>query len=345
MGFSGSEGHTLHYKLLAPPGIHPRTYKPTKPFPLVLHVYGGPHVQMCITGARWGDQFFYLQYLVQQGFMVLSVDNRGSSGRGAEFEKTVYKRMGEPELWDQLQGIEKLFLARSSPYFGLVDPNRIGIYGHSYGGYMTLMCTLRCWRNVLTGECGLWTDSDNPSSANVYSPRRPLFRAAVAGAPVSDWKLYDTHYTERYMGIPFTLEEGEKSVVSTSNSGTSGGSPGASTDPSTVSKIAQSHPSFLNLDPENNTPENASSGYRKSSVTPYVKFYDDNLSKLLIYHGMADDNVLFQNSTQVYKELINQGKVFQCVDYPGSKHSMSGVKVKTHLYKTITSFLEAQLTE
>merc|ERR1712194_230998 len=80
--------------------------------------------------------------------------------------------------------------------------------------------------------------------------------------------------------------------------------------------------------------------YQKSSVTPYAKFYNDEKSRLLLYHGMADDNVLFQNSTQVYKELVDLGKVFQCCDYPGSKHAMSGTKVKIHLYRTITAFLE-----
>jgi len=118
----------------------------------------------------------------------------------------------------------------------------------------------------------------------------------VAGAPVGDWTLYDTCYTERYMGGPF-----EDSVNSNAE------------------------------------------GYKKSSVVPYVKQYDDTNSRLFLYHGMADDNVLFQNSTQVYSELIEHGKVFYSVDYPGSKHSMNGAKVKIHLYKQIFDFLEQQL--
>ena len=116
-------------------------------------------------------------------------------------------------------------------------------------------------------------------------------RAAVSGAPVSDWKYYDTHYTERYQG----------------------------------------------------TPENNPDCYQISSVFPYIKNYDDTKSSLLMYHGMADDNVMFTNSTAVYKVLQDQGKLFEVMDYPGAKHSMSGEKVKVHLYKTIFSFLQRTL--
>ena len=116
-------------------------------------------------------------------------------------------------------------------------------------------------------------------------------RAAVSGAPVTDWKYYDTHYTESYQG----------------------------------------------------TPQNNPHGYQSSSVLQYAKNYDDNKSSLLMYHGMADDNVLFTNSTALYKLLQDQGKVFEIMDYPGAKHSMSGEKVKIHLYKTIFSFLQRAL--
>jgi len=114
------------------------------------------------------------------------------------------------------------------------------------------------------------------------------FKAAISGAPVTDWALYDTHYTERYLGHP----------------------------------------------------EKNAKGYEASSVLPYVKNYQ---SGLLMYHGMADDNVLFENSTKVYKALQDEGKLFQMIDYPGSKHSMRGEKVRTHLYRSLANFLEREL--
>uniref|UniRef100_UPI00356242D9 prolyl oligopeptidase family serine peptidase n=1 Tax=Shewanella sp. TaxID=50422 RepID=UPI00356242D9 len=107
-------------------------------------------------------------------------------------------------------------------------------------------------------------------------------------APVTDWKLYDTHYTERYMGHPDRNGE----------------------------------------------------GYDKASVFPHVGGYQGGL---LMYHGMADDNVLFENSTRVYKALQDEGKLFRMVDYPGSKHSMRGEKVRTHLYRTLADFLDTEL--
>ncbi|MGL5392816.1 MAG: prolyl oligopeptidase family serine peptidase, partial [Shewanella sp.] len=114
------------------------------------------------------------------------------------------------------------------------------------------------------------------------------FKAAISGAPVTDWRLYDTHYTERYLAHPDTNAQ----------------------------------------------------GYEASSVFPYVKNYQ---SGLLMYHGMADDNVLFENSTRVYKALQDEGKLFQMIDYPGAKHSMRGEKVRNHLYRSLADFLDKQL--
>ena len=248
------DGNDLYYRLLKPVN-----FDDTKKYPVLIFVYGGPHVQVCITGARWSDSSFFLQYLLQQGYLVFSIDNRGSAGRGRNFEQVIYRDLSTCEVADQQTGVEYL---RTLPY---VDGSRIGIYGHSYGGYMALMCLFRMPPGYIT--------------------------AAVSGAPVTDWKYYDTHYTERYQG----------------------------------------------------TPQNNPHGYQSSSVLQYAKNYDDNKSSLLMYHGMADDNVLFTNSTALYKILQDQGKVFEIMDYPGAKHSMSGEKVKIHLYKTIFSFLQRAL--
>ncbi len=87
-------------------------------------------------------------------------------------------------------------------------------------------------------------------------------------------------------------------------------------------------------------PDDNAKGYEASSIFPYVSKYG---SGLLMYHGMADDNVLFENSTRVYKALQDEGKLFRMIDYPGSKHSMRGDKVRTHLYRSLTDFLETEL--
>jgi dipeptidyl-peptidase-4 len=132
---------------------------------VIVTVYGGPGVQN-VTNA-WGR--YYEQYLAQRGYVVFTLDNRGSGERGVAFESPLHLRMGQVEVADQVRGVEYL---RTLPY---VDARRIGIFGWSYGGYMTLMCLL---------------------TAPDY------FQAGVSGAPVTDWRLYDTHYTERYLDQP-----------------------------------------------------------------------------------------------------------------------------------------------
>ncbi|MCB1624528.1 MAG: S9 family peptidase [Pseudomonadales bacterium] len=154
------DGQTIYYKL-----IKPRGTSSGKRFPVIVDVYGGPAAQR--VQRAWGSLF--QQYLAQQGFVVFALDNRGSGFRGTEFESALFHRMGTVEVRDQMKGVEFL---RSLPY---VDPQRIGIWGWSYGGYMALMCLMQ-------------------------APEH--FAAAAAGAPVTDWRLYDTHYTERYMGTP-----------------------------------------------------------------------------------------------------------------------------------------------
>ncbi len=154
------DGQTLYYKLLKPPHAAPGVR-----YPVIVDVYGGPGAQR--VQRSWGPLFH--QYLARQGFVVFALDNRGSGFRGTVFESSLFQRMGTIEVRDQVRGVEFL---RTLPY---VAPDRIGVWGWSYGGYMALMCLLQ-------------------------APDH--FAAAVAGAPVTDWRLYDTHYTERYMGTP-----------------------------------------------------------------------------------------------------------------------------------------------
>lgn len=170
-----SDGQELYYRLLKP-----ANFTPGKRYPAVIDVYGGPHFQYVrkdwMGGAR-ATQGLFRQVLAQNGFVVLTLDNRGSGFRGNAFETAIAGRTGKVEIEDQLRGVEHL---KSLPF---VAGDRIGIMGWSYGGYMSLM--------ALTTT--------------------KAFRAGVAGAPVTDWALYDTHYTERYLNTPQANAEGYRS--------------------------------------------------------------------------------------------------------------------------------------
>jgi dipeptidyl-peptidase-4 len=168
-----ADGQTLHYQL-----IKPINFDPNKRYPVIVDVYGGPgnqRVRNAWGGFPRGNEGFFRQFLAQQGYLVFTLDNRGSGFRGTAFEGALYRRMGSIEIDDQVRGVEFL---RSLPY---VDARRVGVFGWSYGGYMALMAMVR---------------------APEY------FTAGVAGAPVTDWRLYDTHYTERFMSTPADNPEG-----------------------------------------------------------------------------------------------------------------------------------------
>ncbi|WP_444934186.1 DPP IV N-terminal domain-containing protein [Microbulbifer sp. JTAC008] len=239
-------GQELFYRL-----YKPANFDAKKSYPVMVFVYGGPHAQV-VTNS-W-DKLFN-QYMAQQGYIVFSLDNRGSANRGTTFENPIFKNMGSPEVEDQITGVEFL---RTLPY---VDKNKVGIFGHSYGGYMALMSMFK---------------------AGDY------FKAGVSGAPVTDWTLYDTHYTERYMGNP-----------------------------------------TKDMD-----------AYEASSVFPYAKGLRGDL---LIYHGMADDNVLFTNTTKLIKQMQDNGQQFELMTYPGKKHSLRGKQTRIHQYSMIKRFFDRHL--
>jgi len=243
--FKTSDQTELYYRL-----FKPKNFDPKKSYPVIVYLYGGPGVQRVINS--W-DKLF-CQYMAQQGYVVFTLDNRGSHFRGKAFEEPIYHAMGEIEVQDQVEGVK--FLRQ----FDWVDPERVGVHGSSYGGYMTLMTMFK---------------------APEY------FKAGAAGAPVTDWTLYDTHYTERYMGQP---QEQKKA-------------------------------------------------YEKSSVFPYATALE---GPLFIYHGMADDNVLFKNSTKLYKLLQDNNIAFMMMDYPGKKHRFSGKTTSMHLLNTIQQFFDLQ---
>jgi len=242
------EGHALYYRM-----YKPADFDPAKRYPVLVFLYGGPHVQL-VTNS-WDKEFN--QYMAQQGYIVFTLDNRGSAHRGKKFEDSIFHRMGSVEVDDQVTGVKFL---RSLPY---VDGDRIGVFGHSYGGYMALMTMFK---------------------AGDY------FKAGVSGAPVTDWSLYDTHYTERYMGNP-------------------------------------------NRDGK---------AYEASSVFPYVKGLK---GALLIYHGMADDNVLFANTTRLIKAMQDNAQLFELMTYPGKKHSLRGKQTRIHQFSMIRDFFDRQLKD
>lgn len=157
---TGAENQKLYYRL-----TKPSDFESGKKYPVLLYVYGGPHVQK--VQKAWDDPL--VQVMARRGYVVFSIDNRGSDRRGKIFEEPLFRQLAGVEVIDQLEGIKWL---KSQPF---VDANRIGVFGWSYGGYMSLMLLAKA--------------SDQ-------------FACGVAGAPVTDWLLYDTHYTERYMDHP-----------------------------------------------------------------------------------------------------------------------------------------------
>ncbi len=244
---AAADGQALQYRLFKP--VH---FDSTKRYPAIVEVYGGPGVQRVLD--NWTGNSF-TQILTRAGYVVFQLDYRGSGFRGTAFQAPIHGRLGDIEVADQVQGARWL---GTQPY---VDPKRIGVWGWSYGGYMTLMLMFK-------------------------APQ--VFRAGVSGAPVTDWTLYDTHYTERYLGRPS---------------------------------------------------DNAR-GYEASSVLPYAK---DLRGKLLLIHGMADDNVLFLNSTKLYRRLQDLGLPFEVMVYPGAKHGLIRQHDGRHAYAMILRFFDENL--
>ncbi|PPJ42895.1 MULTISPECIES: S9 family peptidase [unclassified Pseudoxanthomonas] len=236
----------LHYSLVKPAGFDAK-----KQYPVVVFVYGGPAAQTVTRAWPGRSDAFFNQYLAQQGYVVFSLDNRGTPRRGAAFGGALYGKQGTVEVDDQLRGVEWL---KSQSF---VDPARIGVYGWSNGGYMTLM---------------------------LLAKHDEAYACGVAGAPVTDWALYDTHYTERYMDLPKANE----------------------------------------------------AGYREASVFTHVDGI--GAGKLLLIHGMADDNVLFTNSTKLMSELQKRGTPFELMTYPGAKHGLRGTDL-LHRYRLTEDFL------
>jgi len=241
------DGQTLYYSM-----IKPANFDATKKYPVFLFTYGGPHSQRVTR--TWGNYFD--QYMAQQGFIVWRLDNRGSSRRERAFTDVIYNNLGKNEVEDQVTGID--WLAQQS----YVDPKRVGVFGWSYGGFMTLRLLAAASDKIAMG---------------------------VSVAPVTDWALYDTHYTEQFVG---------------------------------------------------GTPKSDPDAYARSGVFAHL---DGLKSPLLLVHGMADDNVLFANSTRLIDELVKRNVQFELMTYPGAKHGISGRAPQRHVYGLIEAFFKKNL--
>jgi dipeptidyl-peptidase-4 len=235
-----SDGQSLHWSMRTPYGFDAQ-----KRYPVIVQVYGGP--ASALVEKQWQSPAD--QLLLDAGYILFRIDNRGTPNRSVAFKTAIDRRTGGPDVEDQLAGAAFL---KSLPY---VDPARLGVTGYSNGGYMTLM--------LLT------------------APNTP-FAAGVAGAPVTDWTLYDTAYTERYMGTPADNPE----------------------------------------------------GYRLSQVT--ARLGNMKPGALLLVHGMADDNVIFENSTRVLAKLQAEGIAFEMMTYPGLRHR-TGWTAKPLMHRTLAT--------
>lgn len=154
--------------------IKPSNFDPSKKYPVLVYVYGGPHAQM-ITNSYLDGANLWMYWMAEQGYLVFTVDNRGSDNRGFAFESVIHGRVGVNEIEDQIKGVDYL---KSLPY---VDGNRLAVHGWSFGGFMTTSLMLR---------------------------KPDTFKVGVAGGPVTDWKYYEVMYGERYMDTPSENQKG-----------------------------------------------------------------------------------------------------------------------------------------
>ena len=160
---------TLYWRM-----VKPMDFDPSKKYPAVVYVYGGPHAHNVEASWHWGSRSWET-YMAQKGYILFILDNRGSEDRGRDFEQVTFRRLGQEEMKDQMKGVE--FLC-SQPY---VDSNRLGVHGWSYGGFMT---------------------------TSLMTTYPDVFKVGVAGGPVIDWKWYEVMYGERYMDTPQQNPEG-----------------------------------------------------------------------------------------------------------------------------------------
>lgn len=231
--------------------IKPANFDSSKTYPLLMFVYGGPGSQQVEDKFLWSNYFWHQMLANRHGYIIACVDNRGTGGRGEEFKKSTYLKLGKYETEDQIAAAQ---------YFGnlpYIDVSRIGIWGWSYGGYMSSLC-------IAKGN--------------------ETFKMAIAVAPVTNWRYYDNIYTERFMRTPA---------------------------------------------------ENAG-GYDDNSPINHV---DKIKGNYLIVHGLADDNVHFQNTAEMINSMVNNNVSFDSEIYPNKNHGIYGGNTRLHLFTKMTNYI------
>jgi dipeptidyl-peptidase-4 len=234
--------------------MKPRNFDSSKKYPVYMFAYNGPGSNKC-NNAWERTEYFWHSLLNQEGYIVVCVDGRGTLGRGRDFKHSTYMQLGNLEVQDQIQA--NVFVG-DLPY---VDKKRIGFMGWSYGGYM---------------------------AALLISKGADYFKAAIAVAPVTNWKFYDNIYTERFL----------------------------------------------------RKPSDNKSGYEENSPINFTKKIKGNF---LLVHGSGDDNVHYQNSMELSRELIKNNIPFDFMTYPNKNHGISGGLTRTHLYNKMLKFLKENL--
>ena len=249
--FTTSEGVRLNGWM-----VRPADFDPARQYPVIMYQYSGPGDQQVHNSWANGNAggLIWEHRLAQKGYVVACVDGRGTGGRGREFQQCTYMTMGDKESKDQ---VETALYLGSLPY---VDKDRIAIWGWSFGGFNTIM-------SMCEG--------------------REVFRCGVAVAPVTDWRYYDSAYTERYM----------------------------------------------------RTPQENPQGYDISPMHRYQRLS----GHLLICHGLADDNVHFQNCAELSERLVQANKQFEMQVYTNRNHGIYGGKTRLHLFTRIENFFDRHL--
>ena len=246
---AAGEGVVLNAWMIKPPG-----FDAAKKYPVLMTQYSGPNSNKVLD--QWGGRdLMWHQLMAQKGYIVVCVDPRGTGHRGRDFRHMTYGELGKYETEDQVGAAKWL---GALPY---VDAARIGIQGWSYGGYMSALC-------ITKGA--------------------DTFKAAIAVAPVTNWRFYDSIYTERYMGLP----------------------------------------------------QDNASGYDDNSPLNHVPSLRGNF---LLVHGLADDNVHFQNSAEMITALVYANKQFDMMMYPDMNHGISGGPTRMQLFTKMTDFLLEKL--
>nr|MDQ3100311.1 prolyl oligopeptidase family serine peptidase [Bacteroidota bacterium] len=234
--------------------MRPPNSKEGQKYPVLMTQYSGPNSNEVLDQFAGRDHLWH-SLLAKKGYIVACVDGRGTGHRGSEFRHMTYRELGKYETEDQIAAAK--WLGQQA----YVDPARIGIQGWSYGGYMSALCITK--------------------GADV-------FKAAIAVAPVSNWRFYDTIYTERFMGLP----------------------------------------------------QDNAKGYDDNSPINHV---DKLKGNFLLVHGLADDNVHFQNSSEMVLALVKANKPFDQFMYPDKNHGIYGGTTRMHLFEMMTQWLEENL--